>query len=94
MKGKINHSMSFGLPVVATTPSVEGMHLVDGEEILVADDPRAFAEAIARLYRDEALWNRLSAAGLANVRRHFSPEAARRALEETFAMTPRREAGP
>lgn len=94
VKGKINHSMSFGLPVVATTPSVEGMHLVDGEEILVADDPRAFAEAIARLYRDEALWNRLSAAGLANVRLHFSPEAARRALEETFAMTPRREARP
>jgi glycosyltransferase involved in cell wall biosynthesis len=94
VKGKINHSMSFGLPVVATTPSVEGMHLVDGEEILVADDPRAFAEAIARLYRDEALWNRLSAAGLANVRRHFSPEAARRAIEETFAMMPRREARP
>lgn len=93
VKGKINHSMSFGLPVVATTPSVEGMYLADGEEILVADEPRAFAEAVARLYRDEALWNRLSAAGLANVRRHFSPEAAQRALEETFAMAPRRE-GP
>ena len=90
VKGKINHAMSFGLPVVATTLSVEGMFLADGKEILVADDPRAFAEAIARLYRDEALWNRLSAAGLANVRRHFSPEAARRALEETFALAPRR----
>lgn len=86
VKGKINHSMSFGLPVVATTPSVEGMHLAEGEEILVADDPRAFAEAMARLYGDEALWNRLSRAGIENVRRHFSPEAARRALEETFAL--------
>ena len=94
VKGKINHSMSFGLPVVATTPSVEGMYLVDGEEILVADDPRAFAEAIARLYRDEALWNRRSRAGLDNVRRHFSPQAAQRALEATFAMVPRREARP
>jgi GT2 family glycosyltransferase len=93
VKGKINHSMSFGLPMVATTPSVEGMYLADGEEILVADDPRAFAEAVARLYRDEALWNHLSKAGLENVRRHFSPEAARRALEETFAIAPRREAG-
>jgi glycosyltransferase involved in cell wall biosynthesis len=89
VKGKINHSMSFGLPVVATTTSVEGMHLVDGEEILVADDPRAFAETIARLYRDEALWNRLSANGLANVRQHFSPDAAQRAIEETFALRPR-----
>jgi glycosyltransferase involved in cell wall biosynthesis len=94
VKGKINHSMSFGLPVVATTPSVEGMHLVEGEEILVADEPRAFAEAVARLYGDEALWNRLSSAGIANVRLHFSPEAARRALEETFALAPRREERP
>jgi hypothetical protein len=41
VKGKINHSMSRGLPVVATAVSVEGMHLVEGEEVLVADDPDA-----------------------------------------------------
>ena len=88
VKGKINHSMSLGLPVVATTPAVEGMHLTAGEEIVVADGPRAFAEAIARAYRDEALWNRIAAAGLENVRRHFSPEAARHAIGETLAMRP------
>ena len=90
VKGKINHSMSRGLPVVATTPSVEGMHLAAGEEILVADDPAAFADAIVRLYTDEALWARLSAAGLANVRRHFSPEAAQAALERTFELAQRK----
>ena len=80
--------------VVATTTSVEGMHLADGEEILVADDPRDFAEAVARLYRDEALWTRLSRAGLDNVRRHFSPEAARRAIERTLAHRTRPGASP
>ncbi len=90
VKGKINHSMSLGLPVVATTPAVEGMHVTAGEEIVVADGPRAFAEAIASVYRDEALWNRISAAGLENVRRHFSPDAARRAIEETLALRPAR----
>lgn len=85
VKGKVNHSMSLGLPVVATTPAVEGMHLRAGEEILVADEPRAFAEAVARLYTDEALWNRISTAGLENVRRHFSPEAARAAVLESLA---------
>jgi hypothetical protein len=30
-----------------------------------------------RLYHDEALWQRLSAGGLANVERHFSLDAAR-----------------
>ena len=90
VKGKINHSMSQGLPVVATTPSVEGMHLVAGEEILVADDPKDFAEAIVRLYTDEALWTRLSVAGLANVRKHFSVEAAEIALDRVFELAQRK----
>ena len=90
VKGKINHSMSRGLPVVATSTSVEGMHLLEGEEVLVADEPDAFADAIARLYRDEALWNRLSNAGLENVRRHFSPEAAAEPIGRVFELARRR----
>ncbi len=90
VKGKINHSMSRGLPVVATTPSVEGMHLVPDEEILIGDDPAAFADAIVRLYNDEALWSRLSIAGLANIRRHFSAEAAETALQRTFELAQRK----
>jgi glycosyltransferase involved in cell wall biosynthesis len=77
VKGKVNMSMAHGQPVVATSCAVEGMHLTDGEDVLVADDPQAFADAIVRLYDDEALWSRLSAHGLENVRRHFSMEAAR-----------------
>jgi GT2 family glycosyltransferase/glycosyltransferase involved in cell wall biosynthesis len=90
VKGKINHSMSRGLPVVGTTLSVEGMHLVAGEEVLVADDPAEFADAIVRLYNDEALWSRLSVAGLANIRKHFSTDAAEAALERTFELARRK----
>ena len=75
VKGKVNLAMSWGLPVVATTPSIEGMHLTEGEDVLIADDPAAFADAIVRLYRDEALWTRLAAGGLANIR---APLFARR----------------
>jgi glycosyltransferase involved in cell wall biosynthesis len=90
VKGKVNHAMSRGLPVVATTASIEGMHLADGEDILVADEPRRFADAVARLYRDEALWNRLSGGGKANVERHFSPEAAAASLEALFEWADRK----
>lgn len=90
VKGKVNQAMSHGLPVVATAPSVEGMHLVPGEEVLVADEPRPFAEAAARLYRDEALWNRLSRAGMDNIDAHFSRRVAARALEELFHLVERR----
>ena len=68
VKGKINLAMSYGLPVVATTPSIEGMSLVPGDDVLVADDARDFADAIVRLYHDEALWNRLAAGGRENIR--------------------------
>ena len=42
VKGKINQSMAFGVPVVATSLAVEGMNLHDHEDILVADEPRRF----------------------------------------------------
>jgi O-antigen biosynthesis protein len=85
VKGKVNLAMSYGLPVVATPPSIEGMHLVSEEDVLVAEDAAAFAAAIERLYRDEALWKRLSENGVANIRRHFSRQVAREALGELFA---------
>ena len=81
VKGKVNMAMSYGLPVVATPMAVEGMHLVQGDEVLVAADAGAFAAAVLRLYGDEALWQRLSRGGLANVQRHFSFAAAQQALQ-------------
>lgn len=80
VKGKVNMAMSYGLPVVATPIAVEGMHVAAGSDVLVAGDAAAFAAAVVRLYRDEALWNTLSANGLANVERHFSFAAAREAV--------------
>jgi len=77
VKGKVNLSMAHGQPVVATPAAVEGMHLRDGDDVLVAADAAAFADAVVRLYGDEALWRRLAAGGLANVQRHFSMDAAR-----------------
>lgn len=77
VKGKVNLSMAHGQPVVATSCAVEGMHLRDGEDVLVADEPAAFAEAIVRLYSDEALWTGLRDAALVSVEKHFSVDAAR-----------------
>lgn len=77
VKGKVNLSMAHGQPVVATPCAVEAMHLADGVDVLVAADADAFADAVVRLYRDEGLWQRLAAGGLANVAAHFSADAAR-----------------
>jgi len=84
VKGKVNLSMAHGQPVVATTCAVEGMHLRDGDDVLIADDADAFAAAVVRLYRDEALWQRLSVAGLRNVQQHFSLDAAQATVRRVF----------
>jgi glycosyltransferase involved in cell wall biosynthesis len=80
--------MAFGLPVVATTVAVEGMHLDPGSDVLVADDPAGFAEAVVAAYTDGELWERLSIRGLANVEQHFSQEVARGALAAVLESTP------
>jgi glycosyltransferase involved in cell wall biosynthesis len=89
VKGKINLAMSYGLPVVATTPSIEGMFLVPGQDVLVADDAKAFADAIEQVYGDQALWDRLAAGGRENIRAHFSRDVARSAITRLLAFAQR-----
>jgi polysaccharide biosynthesis protein PslH len=52
-------------PVVATTIGCEGLPVVDGRELLVADDPEAIASAVVRLLRDADLRARLTDAAFA-----------------------------
>ncbi|MEE7567791.1 glycosyltransferase, partial [Xanthomonas sp. Kuri4-3] len=89
VKGKVNLSMAHGQPVVATLCAVEGMHLRDGEDVLVADDAEGFADAVVRLYRDPQLWQRLAGNGLHNVARHFSLEAAHATVRRPLGMVVR-----
>ncbi|NKJ20890.1 glycosyltransferase [Dyella sp. SG609] len=84
VKGKINMSMSYGLPVIATPLAVEGMHLHDRDNVLLAGEAEAFAAAYRQLRDDPALWSRLSAAGLDNIRHYFSVEAATRTLQRVL----------
>jgi GT2 family glycosyltransferase/glycosyltransferase involved in cell wall biosynthesis len=90
VKGKVNQALACGLPVVATTCAVEGMGLVDGVDVLVADAAGAFADAIVRGCEDDALWVRLAAGGLENTRQHFAPEVARATLQARLATLPKR----
>jgi GT2 family glycosyltransferase/glycosyltransferase involved in cell wall biosynthesis len=85
VKGKINQSMAFGVPVVATSVAVEGTDIRDHEEILVADEPEDFAQALIALYESEELWNRLSKNGIRKTRALYSTEAAREKLEFLFS---------
>lgn len=84
VKGKVNQAMAHGLPVVATSCAVEGMHLRDGVDALVADAADTFADAVLRLHADAALWEVLARNGRDNVTRHFSMDAARDTVRALF----------
>ncbi len=77
IKGKIGTSLAHGLPCVSTAIGAEGMELENGREILVADTPADFVEAICVLYADAARWEAQSQAGLAYVERTYSYESGR-----------------
>lgn len=83
-KGKVSTAMSYGIPVVSTSCGAEGMDLIDGDQVLIADDPKALAAACLRVYRDEALWGRLSLAGQALVREKHSLDIGRAILTQTL----------
>jgi glycosyltransferase involved in cell wall biosynthesis len=57
---KILEAGACKVPLVSTTLGAEGIPVVDGEHILIADDPMSFADAIIRLLENRSLANRLA----------------------------------
>ena len=86
MKGKIGQALSFGLPTVTTSIGAEGMNLTDEREVLIADEPETFADAVVKLYQSAELWQRLSDNGFRFVEENFSPpvidEKIQKAIEK------------
>ena len=74
VNGKIGESLAYGLPVVTTTIGAEGWGFTNGEQVLIADSPAEFADAVVRLYNDPALWQKLSDGGYRHIEEHNTPE--------------------
>ena len=85
VKGKINQSMAFGVPVVATSVAVEGMFLTNREDILIADTPEDFARALIELYQSQELWERISSNGIEKTKSTYSVEVATKQLSRLLS---------
>ncbi|NLG51688.1 MAG: glycosyltransferase [Chloroflexi bacterium] len=55
MRVKILDAWGWGLPIVSTTLGAEGVEPREGEDLLIADDAQAFADAVVRLLEDSSL---------------------------------------
>ena len=78
---KIVEAMAMGKAIVSTTLGAEGIEAIPGRDLLIEDQPEAFADAVNRLLGDPELAARIgqSARGLAVER--YSWSGAARALE-------------
>jgi glycosyltransferase involved in cell wall biosynthesis len=59
---KVLDALASGRAVVSTTMGAEGAQVTDGEHLVIADDPREFADAVVRLLEDPGERRRLGAA--------------------------------
>ena len=69
---KIFEAMAMGKAVVSTTIGAEGLPVRNGEDLLLADSPEAFAQSVVRLLRDDAARQRLGSAARELVQSKYS----------------------
>jgi len=63
MQNKTLVSMAAALPVISTSIANEGIQAMPNEEILIADTPQEFAEAVLRLFVDADLHKKIAKGG-------------------------------
>ena len=68
---KILEALAMGKAIVSTTVGAEGLDLRDGEEIFIADEPTAFADAVTRLLTDSELRRRIGENGRTRVEQDY-----------------------
>ncbi len=78
---KIYEGMAVGKATVSTTVGAEGLDVTHGKDILLADDPKAFAEAIVLLLQDEAARRRYEAAAASTAQKYDWPVITRQFVE-------------
>lgn len=82
---KILEAMALGRPVVSTTIGCEGLDVVDGEHLLIADTPKQFAEKTLRLLTDRQLYQFISAKGRQLVETRYDWDEIAGRLMEVYA---------
>jgi len=82
---RILEAWSRGLAVVATSIAARGLDVVDGRELMVADSPEQFLDAVRRVHSDVILRQTLADAGRAYLSRHHDPARQAQALLAHYA---------
>jgi glycosyltransferase involved in cell wall biosynthesis len=81
---KVLEGLAMEKPMVSTALGCEGVDVRDGEHLLVADSPAAFAAAVIRLFADPAAARALGRAGRARMDEAYSWDLAGSRLDALY----------
>jgi sugar transferase (PEP-CTERM/EpsH1 system associated) len=82
---KIFEAMAMECPVVSTRVGAEGLPVRDGVDVLLADEPAAFADAVVALLRDPRRAAAVGGAAAAEVRARFGWDRVAERFAEQLA---------
>jgi len=81
---KIVEAMAMGKAIVSTTLGAEGIEAVAGRDLLVEDEPAAFADAVNCLLAQPGLAARIGQSARRLAAEHYAWSGAARALEAFY----------
>jgi glycosyltransferase involved in cell wall biosynthesis len=81
---KILEAMAMAKPIVSTSVGAEGLEVIDGKHLLLADDASRFADEVNRLLENNELGSRLGREGHALVKARYSWDASVAPMEALF----------
>jgi glycosyltransferase involved in cell wall biosynthesis len=69
---KILESLALGTPVVSTSKGAEGLELIPGSDLFIADQPAEFAQKVISILRDRNMRDRIGTQGRDTVNERYS----------------------
>lgn len=82
---KILEAAAMAKPIVSTRIGAEGLEFTPGEELLLADEPAEFAEAVSTLLKDKELRKSMGLAARRRIEGQYSVESLRAALRDALS---------
>lgn len=72
LQNKLLEAMAMGLPCITSTLVNNALEAVPGEEIMISDSPRSYADCIEKIISDPVFYNKIAENGYRFVLRNFN----------------------
>lgn len=84
MRIKILNALAMGRAIVSTSIGCEGIEVIDGENICIADTEEEFSQGVIRLLKDKSERERMGKEGLKLVRANYQWERIAELIENEY----------